>query len=474
MVTTVDRQLLAGVLYADEVPPEEQTPVPAARGIVLHLQFAAEGDESSPMIHVLAATVDKEEEGFQPDIVMRVAMPDLLRYLLADNQRGLAPAGHGNTGEVEQMRHLREAVARFDPDVEEFLAGYVGDLAAHRLSFFTRKEWWQERRHRFSDKLRDCLVEQGRLVPDDKELQRFARDIDHLYDRSEHLLARLQSLRIKPDERFERFALLVAVVIYRARVCALRLDDLVLGLPALRGFRLLYFSMPGYWLGRRYWQGKSRGERLRSLLVDLGPLYVKVGQLLSTRCDLFPEDIIRELSLLCDQVPPFPGAQARAIVEASLNKPWSEVYADFDETALASASVAQVHTARLVDGRNVIVKVIRPGIRRQINDDIGYMRALAVGLEKYVAGAKKLKPSNVVNEFHKTLLNEMDMLREAANASQLRRNFADDDHLYIPYVIWEWTSSSVLVMERIEGIPVDERQRLQRRATIYSRWHGSV
>ena len=240
------------------------------------------------------------------------------------------------------------------------------------------------------------------------------------------------------------------------------LDDLVLHLPALHRFRLLYFFLPGYWLGRRYWREKSRGERLRSLLADLGPMYVKIGQLLSTRYDLFPEDIIEELSLLCDQVPPFPGTQARAIVEESLQRPWSEVFSSFDETALASASVAQAHAARLVDGREVIVKVVRPGIQRQINDDINHLRVLAAALEKYdVTGARKLKPSNVVRELHKTLLNEMDMMREGANASQLRRHFVDDDRLQVPHIVWEHTSATALVMERVEGIPVDEHRQLK-------------
>lgn len=228
-------------------------------------------------------------------------------------------------------------------------------------------------------------------------------------------------------------------------------DEILFTLPVLRPLRFVRFLFPWNWLGREY---GPRGPRLRAVLEDLGPLFVKFGQLLSTRRDLLPDDVAAELARLQDHVPPFPGAQARAIVERAYGEPVTQIFAEFDETPLGSASIAQVHAARLHDGREVIVKVVRPGLRRTIGRDIGLMRLLADLAESYWSRGRLLRPTRVVDEFEKTILDELDMYREAANASQLRRNFADSDRLYVPEVHWPLTRGNVLVLERIDGINV--------------------
>lgn len=228
-------------------------------------------------------------------------------------------------------------------------------------------------------------------------------------------------------------------------------DEILFTVPVLRPLSYLRHVLPWNWFGRHY---GPRGPRLRAVLEELGPLFVKFGQLLSTRRDLLPDDIADELTRLQDKVPPFPGAQARQIVERAYGRPVTEMFAEFDETPLASASIAQVHAARLHDGREVVVKVVRPGIRQTIERDIGLMRFLADAAESYLSHSRLLKPSKVVNEFEKTILDELDMLREAANASQLRRNFASSPQLYVPEVHWGLTRPGVLVLERIDGIPI--------------------
>ena len=228
-------------------------------------------------------------------------------------------------------------------------------------------------------------------------------------------------------------------------------DEILFTVPVLRPLSYLRYVLPWNWFGRQY---GPRGPRLRAVLEELGPLFVKFGQLLSTRRDLLPDDIADELTRLQDRVPPFPGAQARQIVERAYGRPVTEVFAAFDETPLASASIAQVHAARLHDGREVVVKVVRPGIRQTIERDIGLMRFLADAAESYLSHSRLLKPSKVVNEFEKTILDELDMLREAANASQLRRNFSASPQLYVPEVHWGLTRPGVLVLERIDGIPI--------------------
>ncbi|HMC12941.1 MAG TPA: ubiquinone biosynthesis regulatory protein kinase UbiB [Gallionellaceae bacterium] len=197
-----------------------------------------------------------------------------------------------------------------------------------------------------------------------------------------------------------------------------------------------------------------RAERLRRALESLGPIFVKFGQVLSTRRDLMPTDISDELAKLQDQVPPFPSAQAVALLENIYKKKIGEVFRSFDEVPIASASVAQVHFAVLPDGREVAVKILRPGIENVIAHDVALLDICAGLMESWWEDGKRLKPREVVAEFDKHLHDELDLMREAASASQLKRNFASSNLLTVPEVYWDWCTTQVMVMERMEGIPI--------------------
>ena len=199
-----------------------------------------------------------------------------------------------------------------------------------------------------------------------------------------------------------------------------------------------------------------RGVRLRMALTELGPIFVKAGQVLSTRRDLVPADIADELSLLQDQVAPFPGSVARVLVEQALGDDIGHLYGQFDETPLASASIAQVHAATLQDGREVVVKVLRPGIATQIARDVRLLRSLGELAQRWHPHADKIRPLDVVAEVEKMLDNELDLQREGASASLLKRNFASGVDLYVPAVIWSLTTSSVLTLERVHGVSCDD------------------
>lgn len=229
------------------------------------------------------------------------------------------------------------------------------------------------------------------------------------------------------------------------------LDELILATHLFRPLRYLVYFLPWYWLrGKR----APRGERIRLALEELGPIFVKFGQLLSTRPDLLPEDIAAELTLLQDRVTPFPGEQAQRIIEQAYGKPVAEVFQEFDPAPLAAASIAQVHTARLFDGKQVIIKVLRPGVEKDIQRDLDLLYFIAGLAERYWVEARRLRPREVVAEFDKTLHDELDLLREAGNASQLRRNFAGSDLLYVPEIVWPLTRRNVMVMERIFATPI--------------------
>jgi ubiquinone biosynthesis protein len=203
-----------------------------------------------------------------------------------------------------------------------------------------------------------------------------------------------------------------------------------------------------------------RGERLRMALEELGPIFVKFGQVLSTRRDLMPTDIADELARLQDRVPPFDSDLAIAQITRSLGQHPDQLFASFERTPVASASIAQVHFAVLKDGREVAVKVLRPGMKKSIDEDVALMHMAAGLIGRVWADSKRLKPKEVVAEFDKYLHDELDLMREAANASQLRRNFAGSNLLLVPEMHWDYCSSSVIVMERMHGIPVSQIERL--------------
>ncbi|MGI9310962.1 MAG: ubiquinone biosynthesis regulatory protein kinase UbiB [bacterium] len=234
------------------------------------------------------------------------------------------------------------------------------------------------------------------------------------------------------------------------------LDEFVRALHLFRPYALALKLWP-----RRRRLEVPRGLRLRRALEELGPVFVKFGQTLSTRPDLLPSDIAAELVKLQDAVPPFPAAEARAAIERAYGDSLDRHFATFSAEANASASVAQVHYAELLDGARVIVKVLRPGIGAVIERDLALLHALADLAERYWREAPRLKPKEIVRDYDKTIHNELDLMREAANASQLRANFEGSDLIYVPRVHWQHTRRDVMVMERIEGIPIREVERIR-------------
>ncbi|MEJ2687639.1 MAG: AarF/UbiB family protein, partial [Gammaproteobacteria bacterium] len=237
------------------------------------------------------------------------------------------------------------------------------------------------------------------------------------------------------------------------------LDELIF---ASHLFRPLHFLRWFMWWRILRNKELGRGVRIRRALEDLGPIFVKFGQILSTRRDLLPDDLAKELAKLQDRVPPFPGERARAIIEKAFGKPVEALLEEFDETPLASASIAQVHTARLKTGQRVVVKVLRPNIEKTIRRDVDLLFTIARLAEKYWKDGRRLHPVDVVKEYEKTIFDELDLMREAANASQLRRNFLNSETLYVPEIYWDLTRKNVLVMERISGTPVGDTAALRR------------
>lgn len=239
------------------------------------------------------------------------------------------------------------------------------------------------------------------------------------------------------------------------------IDEIVLGRHQFYLLRYLLWLNPYYW---RLKTTSSRGERLRLALEDLGPIFVKVGQVLSTRRDLLPDDIAFELAKLQDSVPPFSGEIAKKIIEQELNYKIQDIFSEFNLEALASASIAQVHAAKLLNGEAVVVKVLRPQVRMMIERDIDLILTLTKFAERYWSFARYFKPQQIVNEIAQTLFDELDLMRECANASQLKRNFMQSSQaelLYIPKVYWDYCGKHILVMERIFGIPIYDVARLR-------------
>lgn len=238
-----------------------------------------------------------------------------------------------------------------------------------------------------------------------------------------------------------------------AIVARYRLDDIV-GLSApLRPLLALRPLLPR---PRKDIAQLPRGARLRLAFIELGPIFVKFGQILSTRRDLLPDDIADELAQLQDRVPPFSGELAQTAIEAALGAPIDVLYTWFDIVPLASASIAQVHAAQLADGSDVVVKVLRPGIEKRIRADIDLLRALGEVAHRWHPASDKIRPREIVREIETTLLHELDLQREGANASVFKRNFAGSEDLYVPAVFWSHSRNNVLTLERIHGIAADD------------------
>ncbi|MET0986775.1 MAG: ubiquinone biosynthesis regulatory protein kinase UbiB [Steroidobacteraceae bacterium] len=239
------------------------------------------------------------------------------------------------------------------------------------------------------------------------------------------------------------------------------LHEIILATHLFRPLRFVFYLSPATWF-KRSRQG-PRGERLRLALEALGPIFMKFGQTMSTRRDLLPPDIADELALLQDRVPPFPSAVAQQMLQAIYGRPLDEVFARFDAEPLAAATIAQVHGAQLLTGEEVVVKIVRPNIKPSIERDIEVMYALARLAVTYWKDSQRLHPVEVVREYEKTILDELDLMREAANAAQLRRNFIGSRLLYVPTVYWDYCRKEVMVMERINGVLISDLPELRKR-----------
>ena len=242
------------------------------------------------------------------------------------------------------------------------------------------------------------------------------------------------------------------------------LEELFLANTRARTLRHLSLLSPTRWSSADT-RALPRGARIRLALEELGPVFVKLGQMLSTRRDLIPDDIGDELEKLQDRVPPFPSDVARAEIESALGEPVGALFADFEETPIASASIAQVHGITLHDGTRAIIKVLRPGIRETIDRDVSLMYAIADLVAKVLSDARRLRPRDVVAEYDRTIHDELDLVHEATNAVVLRNHFKDSELLYIPEVYWDHTRTTVMVQERIDGIPIRDVAEMKRIGT---------
>lgn len=236
------------------------------------------------------------------------------------------------------------------------------------------------------------------------------------------------------------------------------LDNVVVSLRLFAPLRFIIYLNPWNWFRKKH---LTHGQALRKSLEELGPIFIKFGQALSTRPDILPPEIAQELSKLQDSVPPFSSKKATQIIEQAYGLSPYEVFAQFDPIALASASIAQVHAAMLKTGEEVVIKVLRPNMRGLIENDLSIMHTLAKWADRYWPESRRLKPREIVKEFEHNLLDELDLLREAANATQLRRNFEHSSILYIPEIYWDYTRYNVMVMERIRGIPISDLETLK-------------
>src|SRR5450631_161817 len=263
------------------------------------------------------------------------------------------------------------------------------------------------------------------------------------------------------DEGFDlmRIRVLVRLMTIQRALVRHGLDDFIRATHLYSPFRFLFYLSPWTWFQRS--DGSTRGERLRLALEELGPIFVKFGQALSTRRDLIPLDIADELAKLQDRVPPFGSDVAVAIIEVALGAKVGDIFDGFDPEPLAAASIAQVHAATLKSGEDVVVKILRPGMHAVI--DLEVLDALAALADEYWEDARRLRPIEIVREYRKTVLDELDLMREAANAAQLKRNFAGSPLLYVPDVYWDYCRVNVMVMERIHGVIVSRMDELRAR-----------
>ena len=239
-----------------------------------------------------------------------------------------------------------------------------------------------------------------------------------------------------------------------------RLDELLDKVPVLKSFKYFFILLP-----RKISKDSSLGERIRKALEELGPIFVKFGQVVSTRRDLLPEEIANELAKLQDQVTPFSKSQALEILDTAYDKSIDQIFKKIDDEPLAAASIAQVHSAKLSDGKDVIIKILRPNIQTQIVKDISVLYIIARSLENFWSESEQVKPTEIVKEYEKTIINELDLKREAANAARLKKNFSKSEMLYVPEIYWDYCRTNILVQERIYGTPIRDIDTLKKQKT---------
>lgn len=239
-----------------------------------------------------------------------------------------------------------------------------------------------------------------------------------------------------------------------------RLDELLDKVPVLKSFKYFFILLP-----RKISKDSSLGERIRKALEELGPIFVKFGQVVSTRRDLLPEEIANELAKLQDQVTPFSKSQALEILDTAYDKSIDQIFEKIDDEPLAAASIAQVHSAKLSDGKDVIIKILRPNIQTQIVKDISALYIIARSLENFWSESEQVKPTEIVKEYEKTIINELDLKREAANAARLKKNFSKSEMLYVPEIYWDYCRTNILVQERIYGTPIRDIDTLKKQKT---------
>jgi len=358
-------------------------------------------------------------------------------------------------GDLEQAQALKEIVGGFDPDWEEPLSSILGDSLVHQLSGMVSdfSAWFERTSEGFRDNSSEWLQEESELLASNSEVSEFCSEVDTLRADTDRLEARLDRIESNPGlgRMFKIERVFVKYAIF----------ELFLSITPANSLRHVFLLSPTRWMSEDT-RALPRGQRIRLALEELGPVFVKLGQILSTRRDLLPPDIGDELALLQDRVAPFPAAQARTRIETELNGKIEEIFKSFEEVPIASASVAQVHGAVLHDGQSVVIKVLRPGISEVIDRDIGLMQGIAELAAILLPDGKRLRPREVVEEYDRTIRGELDLMSEATNAVVLRNNFKDSKTLYIPEIHWDYTRTGVMVQERIDGISIRDIDEMNR------------
>ncbi len=399
------------------------------------------------------------------------SLPALLQLFKgAGDAKGAAPGRAAQIrGDAEIANRYRELFLLARPDPEEELSRWIGDLPARRLSQFAARALDAARRVRRTagENIAEYLQEESRDLVNKTELEEFLRGVDEsARDRRSDRRAAEASRAAHQGRRLMRLRVLARLLQIQRALVRHGLDDFVRATHLYRPFRFLVYLSPWTWFQRS--TGTTRGERLRLALEELGPIFVKFGQALSTRRDLLPADIADELAKLQDRVPPFDGAIAVASVEKIIRRAACERVREFRSgAARRGLHRPGARSPRCRTAREVVVKILRPGMREIIDLDLEVLQYLAELADEYWREARRLRPVELVREYRKTILDELDLLREAGNAAQLKRNFAGSPLLYVPEVYWDYCRVNVMVMERIHGVIVSDLEQLRARGAEY-------